>query len=293
MNFHVSDRGRRAAQLWQAACALFNLLQIDLSSYPQGSVITKNSHQRRKLKSGAVKYYTYHYENIDIKGGGQFHLPVKMKGKTPAGSLWETRNRILYRNNTENRIRYLDRQIQSLITNVNYCQSSSSAQVTYDSIMALAGQAMRCRSAYEACRKRAQKQLLGSSWQNFFDASKRIVTNLGESVRSKNECLFANKLTELGIPYLYEMIINNEVAPDFTLFLNDRVIYIELLGMMHDDEYRERLNGKISKYCKLNILPGKNLLLIDMTTRIDMRHLENLIMELFSGSIPEYIVPAA
>lgn len=293
MNFHVSDKGRRVAKLWQAACALFNLLQIDLSGYPQGSVITKNSRQRRKLKSGAVKWYTYHYENIDIKGGGQFHLPVKMKEKDPKGSLWETRHRILYRNSTENKIRYLDRQIQNLIKNVNYCQPSTSAQVTYESIMELAGQAMKCRSTYQNCREQARKYLLGRKWQKFFNSPKRCVTNLGESVRSKNECLFANKLTEMGIPYLYEMIINNEVSPDFTLFLNDRIIYIELLGMMNDAEYSERLNDKMLKYCKLGILPGKNLLLIDMTKRIDMRQLENLIMDLFTDRIPEEIVLAA
>ena len=295
MNFHVSDRGRRAAELWQAACALFNLLQIDLSGYPQGSVITKNSRQRRKLKSGDVKWYTYHYENIDVKGVGQFHLPVKMKGISVDGGLWETRHKILYRNSTENRIRYLDSQIQDLIRNVNYSQSSTAAQVTYDSIMGLAGQAMRCRGMYDICRKRARKQLLESDkWKNFFDESMlRCTTNLGEPVRSKNECLFANKLTELGIPYVYEMILRNEVSPDFTVFINDRVIFIELLGMMDGDDYPQHLEDKIVKYYSLNIIPGKNLMLINMTGRIDMRCLEELILGLFGGAIPDKIVPAA
>ena len=292
MNYHVSDRGRRAAKLWQSACALFNLLQIDLSGYPQGSVIVKNSRQRRKLKSGAVKWYTYHYENIDIKGGGQFHLPVKIKGKIYTGSLWVTRDKILYRKNIENKIRFFDQQIQSLLRNVNYCQPSSAVQVTYDSIMALAGQAMRCRSQYESCKEKAKKYLRSPHWRYFLHNDNRFITNLGESVRSKNECLFANKLNELGIPYLYEMIIGSELAPDFTVFINDRVIFIELLGMMDDDGYCENLEDKISKYYKFNIILGRNLLLIDMTNHIDMRHLENLITDLFGDRIPEQIVPA-
>ena len=309
---HNSDRGKKAAELWRVACTLYNLLQIDLSRFPEGSVILKNSRQRRTLKSGVVKIYGYHYENLDVKGVGQFHLPVKIKFKrgkrvvTPAcdandpkvqENLWDMRQRILYRKEIEERIEYLEKRARDLIHGVNLYKNSREELETLEEILRLAGMAMRRQGEFEEYKRKAKKRLLAgadaeSGWNKFYAMEKEIVTNLGETVRSKNECLFANKLNELGIGYVYEMIINGELAPDFTVFIQNEVFYIEVLGMMDQEEYREKLQEKIEKYRRVNILPGENLVLIDMTRKIDMQKIGRILTGLFAGQVPAEIVSA-
>ena len=300
LKIHNSDRGKKAAEIWRTACILYNLLQIDLSDYPEGNVISKTSRQRRVLKGHFVKTYEYHYENIDIKGKGQFHLPIKSKFKRvpkDKENLWNLRNRIIYRNQVMDKIQFLEKQMKNLLKDINIYKNSREKLDTAEEIMQLAAKAMRHQKDFETCKKQAKKRLLSgfndeNGWNKFFDSNKNIITNLGESVRSKNECLFANKLNELHIYYIYEMIINDEMAPDFTIFVNDEVFYIELLGMMDLEDYRTKLSDKLVKYKKANIVPGENLLLIDMTTGLDMRRIESIITDLFVGKVPTEIVKA-
>ena len=312
---HMSDRGERAAELWQASCILFNLSKIDLEKYPKGSVITKHSRQQRVLKGGRVKIYHYYYENIDLEGAGQFHLPVKIKfarGKkvvSPAEdpnnpevreNLWNIRNGILYRKDLESKLRYYEDRVRTLIRQLDFLKNSREERTAFQEIMMLAGRAMSRKADFEECRKQAQRRLLGgqkqngtNGWNRYFNNEGPIVTNLGEAVRSKNECLFANKLSELAVPYLYEMIVHDELVPDFTVFIRSEVLYVELLGKMDSQDYRERLAEKLARYRQLNIVPGQNLLLIDMTEGLDMRKLERYITGLFAGRIPDQIVKAA
>ena len=81
MNIHCSDRKKRAAEVWQQACILNRLLEIDLTRFPKGNVITKNSRQKRILSNGEKRIYKYHYQIVDVFGVGQFHLPVKNKDR--------------------------------------------------------------------------------------------------------------------------------------------------------------------------------------------------------------------
>ena len=80
MRYHESDRGKRASELWRDACCLHHLLQINLERYPKGNVIRKQSVQKRVLRDGKEKTYTYYYENVDVWGEGQYHLPVSGNG---------------------------------------------------------------------------------------------------------------------------------------------------------------------------------------------------------------------
>ena len=66
MKVHYSDREKRKVEVWESACLLFRLQQIDLSRFERGNIIVKRSFQKRVLSDGSVKVYEYHYENIDI-----------------------------------------------------------------------------------------------------------------------------------------------------------------------------------------------------------------------------------
>ena len=118
-----------------------------------------------------------------------------------------------------------------------------------------------------------------------------LVTDYGERVRSKNECLFACKLRELGIPYLYEMAVG-EQRPDFTIFIGEEMYFVELLGMMDREEYREELEERLERYRRMKIYPGERLVLIDMTEGVDMRHVEEVLRGLCIGKAPPGIEAA-
>ena len=96
MRYHESDRGKRASELWKDACCLHHLLQINLERYPKGTVIRKHSVQKRVLRDGKEKTYSYYYENVDVWGEGQYHLPVKRKWR-PKERLWDLRCKVLCR----------------------------------------------------------------------------------------------------------------------------------------------------------------------------------------------------
>lgn len=96
-------------------------------------------------------------------------------------------------------------------------------------------------------------------------------TMKGEFVRSKSECIIADRLYINGIPYHYE--INHTlvdpygsdyiVQPDFTV-LNKRTRqeYIwEHLGRLGDDDYCEDNLPKINNYVRSGYIPGINLIL--------------------------------
>ena len=59
LRYHESERGKRASELWRDACCLHHLLQINLERYPKGNVIRKQSVQKRVLRDGKEKTYTY------------------------------------------------------------------------------------------------------------------------------------------------------------------------------------------------------------------------------------------
>ncbi len=92
-------------------------------------------------------------------------------------------------------------------------------------------------------------------------------SNRGEMMRSKSEALIADILDELGIPYRYEWPLSLSGGqtryPDFTLLrIRDRkLIYLEHLGKLEDEGYRQKNLIKLADYAKNGIYVGRNLLL--------------------------------
>jgi hypothetical protein len=65
-------------------------------------------------------------------------------------------------------------------------------------------------------------------------------------VRSKSEVIIANMLFERGIPFKYEVPLfapdGTFYLPDFTITWNGEEWYWEHLGLMEDENYRNRWN---------------------------------------------------
>ena len=285
-----SDRKKIKTEVWKYGCILYRLQQIDLSKFEKGNIIVKHSNQKRILADGSERIYTYHYENIDVFGKGQFHLPVKGdKRHNPDDPKWKIRDGIMYRNEIERRIKNATEQLEDAVCELNSYKKSTERLETVADVLANVGKAME---NWDKCEKdkREDAKRKNYGYGTMYELDGLIVTDLGEEVRSKNECLFANKMREMGIPYLYEMSIGGGVLPDFTMFVDDKVYFVELLGKMNDEKYRENLQIKISKYEEMGIYMGGQLVMIDTTMGFSMPVIEKILDEIIEGRAPEKIV---
>ncbi len=123
--------------------------------------------------------------------------------------------------------------------------------------------------------------------QNPLRIEKDYYSEKGEHVRSRIELIIANKLTYLGIPYVYEPKLelgNGKVIyPDFKL-LNKRTrkeYYWEHLGMMDNPIYLESSLAKLEEYHKNNILVGKKLIITmeSQENQINVKSIDKYIKE--------------
>lgn len=120
-----------------------------------------------------------------------------------------------------------------------------------------------------------------SSW----GTDQGLVTEQGETVRSKSELIIANLLYRLGIPYRYECALYLEgygtVHPDFTILSvrNRTEIIWEHLGKMDDPDYARDNVKKIKAYQKNGYIPGKNLIITMETSEsvLDIQTIKDLI----------------
>lgn len=291
MKIHCSDRAKRKAEVWECACLLFRLRQIDLSRFERGNIIVKKSFQKRVLKDGTVRIYEYHYENVDIFGKGQIHLPVRGKKRhNPKDPKWQVRDGIRYRNDIEFRTKNAEKRLQTAIQELNSYKKSTEKLETFENVMDLVQRAMGNKEKYQKIQNEEAQWRKRYGRISEYEVDGLIVTDLGEEVRSKNECLFANELQEMNIPYLYEMNIGGGVVPDFTLFIEDKVYFVELLGMMDKEDYRENQMEKIKKYDEMDIFVGDQLVLIDVTMGFNVPIIKGILTRIVAKKLPVKIV---
>lgn len=126
--------------------------------------------------------------------------------------------------------------------------------------------------------------------RNTYASSYTLNSEKGDKVRSKSEKIIADKLFYMGIPYFYEFPIRlkngRRFYPDFTI-LNKRtrkVYLLEHMGMLGENNYREKNLPKLKEY----MLNGYNLgtkLLITFET--DGRDLDVKLLEVI---IKDYLI---
>lgn len=83
---------------------------------------------------------------------------------------------------------------------------------------------------------------------------------LGIEVRSKSESLIASQLEFNKVPYRYEaklIVGNKSYYPDFTILKprDGRILYWEHFGMVNDPEYNLKIEGKLTEYKRIGLLP--------------------------------------
>ena len=134
--------------------------------------------------------------------------------------------------------------------------------------------------------KNAIKNL--NKYKNFSQSRDKMPTkeNLystnGYFLRSKNEMIFESKLDELGIPYLFEIRLDKwncgQIMPDFTIFVNNEVIHIELLGLLNNLEYCIDFESKQRRYEEMK----EKVIYLDVTDGIDMRKIEKILYKILN-----------
>ena len=94
-----------------------------------------------------------------------------------------------------------------------------------------------------------------------------IRTQDGRRVRSKGECLLANILTEMGIPFRYDCIMTfmdkdgqtKELSPDILVqCFNSKLVIIEHAGLFSDRKYAMDFGDKCYWYLQEGYILGKN-----------------------------------
>lgn len=93
-------------------------------------------------------------------------------------------------------------------------------------------------------------------------------TGLGFYTRTKSEAIVARRLYAFGFHFQYEKELRvrdldgmwKSIYPDFTIFLDDgRVLYLEHVGMLQDDEYRQKFSERTAVYHKNNLLLSRDV----------------------------------
>lgn len=122
-------------------------------------------------------------------------------------------------------------------------------------------------------------------------------TSKGQAMRSKSELLIAEALISAGIAFAYEKPLTlggSTRYPDFTIEdeISGRTIYWEHLGMLANDEYRQRWEAKCAWYIANGIQPieqdaeAEQVLVTTMDSPeggLDMAVVKKLIQEVCGG----------
>ena len=112
-----------------------------------------------------------------------------------------------------------------------------------------------------------------------------ILTEKGESVKSKSEKIIADKLNMMNIPYCYEVPLYLKgygyVKPDFKVLnvATRKEYYWEHYGMMDNKDYIIKALKKKNSYISNNFIVGDNLIETyeSQSYPLDTRNVEKII----------------
>ena len=133
----------------------------------------------------------------------------------------------------------------------------------------------------------------------------KVITTNGDFVRSKNEAFVAELLKMEKVEYMYEYMVtlkprqipnkSNEYSPkpiifhpDYTVFTDKGFVYIELLGKMDDENYRNNWVRRQAEYEINGIKQGKNLVCLACHSmqEIDCIKLRQVIQNIKQNNLP-------
>ena len=246
------------SQYQEAFRTICDYAWFDPANYPPGRLVCKTMRRTYKQKTHVYQYF---FLEVSVKRDGKF------------------RNRQTYikkekRDATIRRIRQRDRicrLLKEAEKTLRFWRAimNKSQKLGKDRIAQIQQEAIaQGISGRQIARHRRTSYQAHIQNQEF-----RVLSVCGELVRSKNEGITADLLYFAGIPYSYEAPLQlldhgcpRVLHPDFTLYLQQKTIYMEILGQMDQPEYAAHWLRRRTLYAQNGILLGKNLICFSCTS---------------------------
>lgn len=325
---HESDRGRNMLKL-EAYVGQLHILRAEqekMGDCPRGTVVTKVTRRVYMSKRKGRREYANFYDNVDVDGK-QLHVSKKsaqsseaeLRAKYGEGydpydyrikeNLPRIRDKLKYKKYIEESIAEVSKEIKATKDTLNFGKRRKEKEITEEGLEKLGKwRAARETASEERRMERMRKTMIArygtkeqieKEFENegeltFYLCDGKIMeTRRGESVRSRAELVVADVLSDLKIPYMYEVYMQEiGVSCDFVVAVGGKTYYMELLGLMDQWEYRERWREKLVKYGENGIRIGKNLIVIDLTDRkyLDTGWLREVLYGLAVGKMPSGVI---
>lgn len=294
------------------------LAHLSACGVPDGTVMHSEPVRRHTLKDGTVRVYQYTNELLHI-GGEIFH--VSRKRRYPEGRFLRDPNdphnpdchlllleRLLLRMRLKGELKLALSEAKRDCKHLNASRGRKIKRICFEEELAAFYGDFQQSDEYRHLIAKIERQI-GIERGPIIDTpelelkycsfSNEIYSDYDERVRSKNELIVAKCARECGISYETEPFYPGTTKrADFVLHLGGRDVYLEILGWMHDGDYRARFEEK-RLIAKQHRIP---LAAIDMTdypdasgrpvTRLYYDKLKRILHKLSMGLLPKGIAHA-
>ena len=258
--------------------------------FPKGSLIKKKSVKRGK--NNKIYKYDAYYLEVTVYENKKRRRVYKYIRKSEVESI---KLLILKRNKFKRGLRELNAKYRPWERMVK--RYIDKGLVDLSQILIDVNRKVKNRTS--AINHRKRKFAESKSDKNF-----KVYTCANDIVRSKNEGFVADYLHSENIDYMYEYKLNLKsrkigdytkqivLKPDFTIFTDKGVFYIEFLGKMDDEDYSNEWQRRKTEYDINGIKIGKNLICFSCSDaqEINCNKLKQVIHEIKLGNIPQNIV---
>ena len=251
------------------------LSALDDPSLPQGKIGYKLVRRSYLAKDGSHREYQYRYKYYASEGKQRY---LNRKDSKWVAQVLAARARL-----------HLVREVQrSLVSAVNRLLpeaqhiSLEEIRMTFLENKALLAQV---------------KQQSGGEKR---EPDKPCIAADGTVTRSRAEVIVVNLLLLLRLAFLYEPRfftpggVYGYRRPDFCVMTPKGIVYIEVMGMWEDEEYRREQEAKLRDYRRAGLEVGKNLMVIQISDeqKINSQVIYENLKNLFLGILPEGAIAA-
>lgn len=247
------------------------LRKLDTPSVKLGTLTFKHITIRYRTKGGKEK--TYHYVHPYIRiGKKQRHVKA------------EELDQIYFLTAVREQLKLIVLAVRSLVR-LLFSSMPASQQLSEAALRKIYNTAAREAEKH----RKAKRDPTGGEWYRSVQ---------GDWMNSRAECLAADQLYFMGLPYKYEPKVftpggeHEYRQPDFEISTLNKTYYMELMGMVDDPEYEIGIREKLHDYQINGIESGKNLLLFRNRQRygIDGKRLWDTLQATVTGELPRGMV---
>ena len=291
-----------------------------LGHVPQGSVYTRKTTVKYKTNNNEIHKYPNYIQELYINGK-IYHIPRKVKRYCEADlfkkygknfnlqdysfkeNIVFAKSKIELRDTILEDIDYLKKKISRLQNNINIHKTKFQNEITDNYIDLLGKQYADIKKHLIVyAREKEHKidvartgtvdeikaEFASVAQRNFYAVDgRKIKTYAGETVRSKNELIVANIMKRIGILYMYEYFVQETGQNcDFVFWTGCKMYYLEILGMMENEQYRQRWENKEKLYNRAGLISGEKLFVLNISNYndLDEQKIEQLFFDIAARS---------